>query len=239
MPIDASFAIRETGNATFRIFGERAMRLIAMGFFVLAMTFTGQVSGNLPVPQDRSYAIFRDGSEIGSRELRFSTDGGDLLVDINTSIKIKVAFITVFKRLERQREVWRNGELIEFASTVDDDGDDFRVEAVRKADGLEVTGSVGTYLAPAGTLPATYWSKDIVDTNTLINVKRGTLQHVDTSFIGDEAIKVDGAQVPTSRFKMTGDENLDLWYDENGTAVRVIFLAEDGSKIEFQSNGTL
>ncbi len=185
--------------------------------------------------QERSYVIFRDGSEIGTRELRISRNGDEVVVDIETDIKIKVAFITVFKRHERQREVWRDGQLVEFTSTVDDDGDDYRVVAHRRDGALEVNGSVRPYRAPDGAMPATYWNQRIVDAPSIIHVKLGRLQDVQTSFVGEETLKINGSDIPVTRYATTGDENLDLWYDHTGTAARVIYKVGDGSEIEFMA----
>ena len=129
--------------------------------------------------------------------------------------------------------MWRNDQLVSFASVVDDDGENFSVEAVRDGVDLKVTGVEGSYLAQADALPATYWTQKIADTSTLIHNRFGTLQNVSTEFVAEETVVVGIGNVAAFRYTMTGDENVDLWFDNTGIVVRAVYASDDGSEIEF------
>lgn len=185
---------------------------------------------------ERDYAVFRGGSEIGTRTLRLVADENGLEVINETSIAVKVIFITAYRREETLREIWRDGRLVRFSGDINNDGEQFEVEAVRQTDGqLRVEGSAGIYMAPPGTLPATWWHDGIVRTDTLIHVMRGKLQHVTSDRVGTETINVAGRDVKTVHHRISGDENVDLWFDDDGIVVRAIYQTEDDNEIEFRA----
>lgn len=212
-------------------------RAVATWWFTVALTFS-MVTGTLTLadtelPEFRSYTIYRDGSEIGIRNLTIVQQGEDTVVDIVTSIEVSVAFITVFTRDEEFREVWRGGQLVSFTSVVDDDGEDFTVEAVRDGTDIKVTANEVSYQAPADSLPATYWTQDIGDASALIHVKTGILQQVTTEPAGEKTVETGMGRVAAFHYTMTGDENVEPWFDNTGVVVRAVYASNDGSEIEF------
>ncbi len=190
------------------------------------------------VPADQAWGIFRDGSKIGERTTRFERDGDDLIVETESRIKIKIAFITVYGRSEQMREVRRHGNLAEFVSEIDDDGDKHRVEAVRGEDGLIINGHAHSYVAPDGIVPATYWNIETVSANALLEGKKGEVLDVETVPAGRGALNVNGTTVHADRYRMNGDEEMDLWYDDEDRLVRAQFVTRDGSTIEFRQRAS-
>lgn len=185
---------------------------------------------------DTTFTVYRNGSEIGTRNLRIARDGDSLEVVNETRIAVDVLFVTVFKRHERLHEVWRNGRLVRFSSRVDNDGKMFEVEAARNGDGgLRVEGAAGTFEAPEGTLPATYWHAGVAETDTLIHVMRGSLQRVSTARVGEERLLVGEEALKTVRYRMTGDERVDLWFNEEGLIARAVHHGRNGSEIDFRA----
>ncbi|MCP4329826.1 MAG: hypothetical protein GY791_15470 [Alphaproteobacteria bacterium] len=209
------------------------MRVVLI-LVALMLATSGAARGDPDSPPDQSFDIVREGSTIGLRTTRFQHDGDDLVVETETQIKVKIAFVTVYKRSEHQREVWRDGQLIDFTSSVDDDGDKYRVTASRQANGLEVQGETGAYIAPEGTLPLTMWNPATATAANLIDIKRGGLLEVATEPKGSEQLNVNGIGVSAARHAMTGDEEIDLWYDADGNMVLVRTEARDGSMIEIR-----
>lgn len=200
---------------------------------VLSMVTADATLADTKLPEFRSYTIYRDGSEIGIRNLTIVQQGKDTVVDIVTRIEVSVAFITVFTRDEEFREVWRVGQLVSFTSVVDDDGEDFTVEALRDGTDIKVTANDVSYQAPADSLPGTYWTQEIGDASTLIHVKTGILQQVTTEPAGEKTVETGMGRVAAFHYTMTGDENVELWFDNTGVVVRAVYASNDGSEIEF------
>ncbi|MEL0144514.1 MAG: DUF6134 family protein, partial [Alphaproteobacteria bacterium] len=51
--------------------------------------------------------------------------------------------------------------------------------------------------------------------------------------VGREDISAPGGLVPTKRYKMTGDLEIDLWYDDNGILAGLAFRAR-GSDVTYR-----
>ncbi|MEX2643174.1 MAG: DUF6134 family protein [Acetobacterales bacterium] len=198
-----------------------------------------QASAANGVTYERNLEVFRNGKLIGTRQLRISQNGDSLEVINETKIAIEVLFITAFHRTELLREVWRNNRLVEFSSRVNENGDTFEVDVVRNNNGtLQVQGAAGTYNAPGTTLPATYWHRGIVDTDTLTHVMSGELQRVETSLVKKEVLMVNGRPVATTQYRMRGDERVDIWFDDKNVAVNVMYHTDGGDKIEFRTKSS-
>jgi hypothetical protein len=53
--------------------------------------------------------------------------------------------------------------------------------------------------------------------------------------VGKEKIVVEGHQMEVDHYRMTGQEERDIWYDDDGQVVKVRFM-RDGSEIEYRRN---
>lgn len=207
------------------------MRFMSMVLLALFLPGAATAGADRPLPPDQSYGIYRDGSRIGSRTTRFRHDGVDLVVETATDIKVKFAFITAYERTERQKEVWRGGRLMTMTSTIDDDGDKYQFELARGANGLEIVGKKRRGAIPADALPATYWNPATVSATALIDIKRGKVLTVEARQAGREPIPVDGVDIQATKYALTGDRNMTLWYGPEGNLVRLRMTASDGSDI--------
>jgi hypothetical protein len=207
------------------------MRFILMVLVAISLAGAATAEADRPQPPDQSFGIFRDGSRIGSRTTRFRHDGDDLVVETATDIKVKIAFITAYKRTERQKEVWRGGRLMALTSTMDIDGDEYRVELARGTNGLETVGEKRGITIPEGALPATYWNPATASATALIDIKQGNVLKIETRRLGQEPIPVRGVDIQAMKYELTGDRNLTLWYGPDGSLVRLQLTARDGSDI--------
>jgi len=207
------------------------MRFISMVLSTLLLAGMATAEADRPLPPDQSYGIYRDGSRIGSRTTRFRHDGQDLVVETATDIKVKLVFITAYSRTERQKEVWREGRLVTMTSMINDDGDEFRFDLTRGTNGLEINGKKRRGEIPDDALPATYWNPATVSATALIDIKRGRVLSVETRQQGREPIPVAGVDVLTTKYALTGDRNMTLWYGPEGNLVRLQLIASDGSDI--------
>jgi len=211
------------------------MRFILMVLLAFFVAGAAAADADRPLPSDQTYGVYRDGSRIGSRTTRFRHDGQDLIVETATDIKVKLAFITAYKRTERQTEVWREGRLMTMTSSIDDDGEEFRFELARGTNGLELVGKRSRAAIPEDALPATYWNPATVSATTLIDIKRGKILTVETRPQGAESFPVDGVEVQTTKYALTGDRNMTLWYGPEGNLVRLQLVASDGSDVVIRS----
>lgn len=171
-----------------------------------------------------AFRLERAGATIGTARLGFAGGAGSLTVDVAVDIAVRIGPIVAYRYTQRTREVWRDGRLVDLASRGDNDGDAFAVTAERSGGVLRVAGPGGTITAPPGTIPSTYWNRRTVEARRILNVVDGTLLDVRVGRVGDATVRTDaGAAIPATRWRVSGDLDIDLWYDRRGTWVGLSF----------------
>lgn len=203
-----------------------------------AASFAPTVAGAWPesaVSRDIAFAVSRAGEPMGSHSLSFRHDGENLHVDIAIDLEVRLAFITVFRYSHRNRETWRDGRLIRLETSTNDDGTRHQVRAEATAEGLRVTDSAGrTYLAPAETIPTSYWNKETVRRNELLNTQTGKIMPIRIEQRRESTAALGAAD--HYRLVMMDDRDgtpIDVWYDKQSLAwVQLAFQAR-GSNIDY------
>ena len=107
----------------------------------------------------------------------------------------------------------------------DDDGERYWLSGRASEAGFEVAGSRGDFIAPADVMPTSYWNPDTVTKSRLLDTQRGRLIDVDIVPAGSEIVVVEGRPTNTQRYRMTGDLELDLWYETDGEWAKIQFEA--------------
>ena len=190
------------------------------------------VMAALPTRDRLAFSVIREGSPIGSHSLSFRREGEDLRVQVDILLEVKFAFLTVFRYQHRNDEVWRDGRLVSLDSRTDDDGNSYWVKARATDAGLAVEGSKGSFLAPADTIPTSYWNPATVEQTQLLDTQRGGLMTVKTVESGKDVIETDLGSLSARRYDVSGDLNLQLWYSGDGEWVKIAFSAR-GSQVEY------
>ncbi len=182
-----------------------------------------------------AFRIRRKGSVIGAHTLDFAPrdDGFDVAITID--IAVRFGPIPLYHYRMRGVEQWRDGVVSFVEATTDDDGKTNSLRCERDAGGLWVTGSKQPrYRAPADALPASHWN--IAELNgPWISLQDGRLFHPEVTLRGEEpALLADGTTVPARHYNLSGDVQLDLWYDDAERWAGLGFTASDGSLIRYE-----
>lgn len=180
-----------------------------------------------------AFSVWREGSEIGTHRLAFTTTATETVVDIDIDLVVKLMFIPVYGYAHTNQERWQAGQLAGFASQTDDNGDLFQVDA--KANGPEILAETlgERFVHPLDRRPSTYWHKNFLTQTTWIDTQKGS--SVECALVSQDTqiIELMGEMVETEHFELTGDLNLNLWYRGNDW-VKLTFTGEDGSIIEYR-----
>ena len=179
-----------------------------------------------------SFDVLRDDTPIGRHVIGFSREGDDLLVDIDIALEVQFAFLTLYRYRHHNRERWRNGRLISLNSETDDDGTPHWVRAMAVSDGLRVESGDGNFLAPAGTLPTSYWNPRTIEQRRLLDSQHGRLLSVEVRPEGEEHLLLPLGAKTARQYRMGGDLTLDLWYGPRGEWLKMAFKAK-GADIEY------
>ena len=187
-----------------------------------------------PAPRDLAFDVFRKGELIGSHTIDFELKGSDLEVNVDIRLLVKLLFVPVYRYEHHNRELWRDGRLLRTDSRTDDDGESFFVTGVVGPDGFRVESSEGSFVAPADVISTSWWNFDTVNRRELLNSQLGGLLAVEVTPAGDGEVQTEKGALPARRYVVSGDAELELWYDRDDRLAKIRFVGSDGSPIEYR-----
>jgi hypothetical protein len=160
------------------------------------------------------YGVTRDGSPIGRTTVDVDRNGDTTTVTSKTNIEVKV-IIVLYRFTQSVTESWKGDQLISFKSQTDDNGTPHDVSITSSGKGLTIVADGKTSTAPAGAMPASFWSPRFAKAKTLIHPDTGRLMTVTTKDLGPDEITVGGAPHKAEHYKVSAgkDYDRDLWYD--------------------------
>ena len=192
---------------------------------------------SLPIPETRAIAfqLMRHGSAIGTHTLDFHVTNDTLDVDIAVNVVLYLGPIPLVRYTHRAVETWQGGRIAALTGHTNRNGTEMYMSAHRIAEGLWVEGS-GTrpYIAPEDALPTTYWNARMLR-GPMIGTQDGGLVHPKVTPKGIQPVKlVSGAERQATCYSLTGDLDLDLWYDAESRWMSMRFSVADGSTISYE-----
>jgi hypothetical protein len=209
-------------------------RLFLAGAGAVALTGSASAATPLPPGGRLSFVIIREGAEIGSHKLVFSKTGSALVVDIDVSIVVRLGPIPLYRYTHRAVETWDGGSFVSLVSETNDNGKPHRLRCDRKGGAIRVSGTVGDYAAPQGATPATHWRRAMLD-GPMINTQDGKLLRPKIAKLGrGQVVVANGKSIAADKFGLSGDVDLETWYDAAPSWAGLRFKGEDGSEIRYQ-----
>ena len=204
----------------------------------------GAVAPNLILPArahhpvNRNFTVTRDGSPIGKHSITMQKKGDETIVDVEVALKVKIAFITVFRLEHRNRETWHGGRLVKIDTKTNDNGKDYKVDGTATASGFDLVVNGVQSVLPNPVIATSYWNPATVRQDHLLNSVNGKILGVAIKPIAAETVKTWTGAVNAEKFEMRGDLDLDLWYDSGKHIVRLAFESR-GSIIDYElTSGT-
>lgn len=191
----------------------------------------------LPVPAGNglTFRLMRHGVRIGTHTVNFRGDGEALTVQIAVDVLVRFGPIPFVHYTHRNQETWLHDRLVGIESRTDRNGTKMYVRASWNGSGLAVEGS-GTrpYIAPPNALATTHWNARMLH-GPMIGTQDGMLIHPVVSLEPEERIRLaTGADVDVRHYRLSGDLDLELWYDASNTWAGMRFTADDGSVITYE-----
>jgi hypothetical protein len=185
-----------------------------------------------PPPGKLTYAVMRDGNQIGSQVVEFQRNGDTLLVLTNVKIKVSLLGITIYRFVHNSQEEWQNGELARLTSKTDDDGDD-RIVDLRLVDGkLKGKYNGQNKEFPLGMIPASFWHPDSMKQTKLLDQVKARNRQITVKDLGMETITIQGKKIEAHRYSVTGQIKREVWYGPDGRLQKLEFEGKDGSDIQ-------
>ena len=182
-----------------------------------------------------SFAILRNGEQIGTSTVRVQRQGDETTVETATEIRVTIAYVTVYRFAKRQTERWIGGGFAGLSAVTDDNGKVTQVTATRSGPRLSVNvdGRLGDIEAVA---PANLWDPSVLRLTRALNTTDGTIIPVSVTDRGKEQIVVRGHSVAAHRYAIKTTGAQDAWYDGQQRLVKLELRGSDGSTIVHEPN---
>lgn len=217
-----------------------AAAAIALGVLVGPATTAGVLQAAVSRPAETVFKVLREGAPFGSHTVSIRREGNRDVVDIAIDLEVRVAFVTVLRYSHRNTEIWQNGRLVRLDTATDDDGERYRVSAEATGDGLLVRTRDRSYVAPAGTMPTSYWNRAVVEHSALLNTQTGELMPVTVQRLADETLPGVDGEMTAARYRFVNGDNgapFDVWYSQRDDRwVKLRFDAR-GARIDYALDG--
>jgi hypothetical protein len=204
--------------------------LPAVAFLLSVLVWSVPVVACAPPAERVLYRIEHETfGNIGRQVLTFRCDGDRLVVDTTVDVAVWMLFFTIYRHEARYRGVWQGDRLVRFESHTDDNGKILEVFA-RAADGrVIIEGPNGQSEAPLTVVPNHPWNYDVIARTLLFDPIDGKVLQVHVTDAGEEAIELDGRRITARKYLISGDLELELWYDLGGAWVRWRMQEERGA----------
>ena len=227
-------------------------RLVVASILVVAGAAAAVAADDFPYGSTHSFAVYRNGQQIGTHTLAFQHSGDQRAVATSIDFSVKALGMTVYRyaiaatkcgRAPRSNRSTPRPTTTASSSrcapgttatglTVERKGADTAFGASANDQGLRQNETVRETL-PAGVLPSTHWNLNQVKQSVLLNTQYGTPSKVKIVDLGRETIKTSSRSIQATHYRYSGDITLDQWFDDRGRWVKAAFKAFDGSEIEY------
>ena len=212
----------------------RRLSLFLLTFIVFLPMLAGTAvpaGGNVTT---LTFAVMRNGEQIGSTTVRLQRIGDQTIADVATQVQVKIAYITVYRYEQRQTERWVAGNLAALTSVTDDNGSVHKVVATRTGDKLSVNANGKVREIDQTVIPANLWNASLVRTAVALNTKDGSVMPISVVDRGKEQLVLQGRPTTAHRYSIKTTIPQEVWYDEQQRLLKVELRGIDGSTIYYQ-----
>lgn len=179
------------------------------------------------------FDVYRKGVQVGSHTVTFEQVSSGYRVESDFGISIRFLSLEAYRFRYRSEALWRNGGLNWIKASVDENGEDFRFEAVRAGDAMRVQLPDGRTTLPAPIFPTNHWNAEVLTQKRVLNTLTGRPSAVAIVRMGEERVPTENGEVLATRYVYTGDLETEVWYDAAGRWVKMRFEGSDGSIIDY------
>ena len=211
--------------------------VVAVGLMALALGSSAYSSDQPVVDGEvwrQQFDILREGKPVGFHKVVREVD--DALINVTVTSRIEVRFLTLtLYRFEYDaQETWDELGLRTLRVVLDDDGDTREFEGRRRDDVFEWVSDGVRYRHPMPVFPTNHWNPAVLEQDKVLNTLTGEMDQVEIMAVGREAFLLAARTTQATRYRYSGQLELESWYDDWGQWVGMRFETEDGSTIEYR-----
>jgi hypothetical protein len=180
-----------------------------------------------------SFAIMRNGAQIGTNLIRIGRDGVDTTVQNVTHVNVGFAFLTLYKFDQTESERWANGRFLAMTATTNDNGTVHQTSATAQNGAIVVQCNGKVSQTPPTTIPYSLWNPVLLAQNVALDTRDGGLEAIKVIDRGEENVVVQGRTRRAHHYQIVTNFPQDVWYDDSGELVQVEMKGTDGSTIMY------
>jgi hypothetical protein len=180
-----------------------------------------------------NYAIMRNGDQIGTTTVRLDRKGRETTAEVVTEVRVKVAFVTVYRYEQTETERWVDGRLVALNSVTDDNGTLHKVTATSRGNVLAVNADGKTSEVDPAVMPVSLWNAALVQKTIALDTQDGSLVKLSVVDHGKEQLVLQGQPRTAHHYSIHTTFPQEVWYDESRQLIKVALRGSDGSKIEY------
>ena len=170
--------------------------------------------------------------DVGYSSINVREKESKVYVDVDVRINVSLFKIQFFSYSLKCKEVWERKQLISLKSEVLIGKKREYCNVKRSENGLRVDGSSFSGLVEGNPGTTSYFTPDFLKRKVWISTQNGKPLNISTKSLGSEQIDSPLGMIIATNWQVTGDLNLNLYYDKNNEWVASAFMA-GGSKASF------
>ncbi|MEE2773420.1 MAG: DUF6134 family protein [Pseudomonadota bacterium] len=170
---------------------------------------------------------------IGYSKVNITRNGSQIVARTEVLIKVNILGIDLFDYKLNSKEIWRNKALFSLDSEVFTAGKrEFSSVKRKSQNSFEIFGSgfKGIFSGNPGT--TSYFTPHFLERDVWISTQNGKPLNVEVKKVGPQSINTPNGTIEAMKWSITGDLQLNLFYDNNDEWVGSDFRA-GGSKAQF------
>ncbi len=187
--------------------------------FLIGLTSLGfSIAPSTVVASKNSGTVFnivwRD-IEVGYSSLNLIKNGSNLIAKVDVKIDVSVLGLKLFTYSLQCKEVWKSKELLSLKSKVRMGKKHEYVNGERTLNGFEIDGSAFSGVVKGNPATTSYFTPDFLNRTVWISTQNGKPLEVQCTKIGETRLNTPKNVITATNWKVSGDLNINLFYDEN------------------------
>ena len=163
--------------------------------------------------------------DVGYSSLNLRKKGGKIYVNVDVKINVSIFKIQIFSYSLKCAEVWKQKKLVSMVSEVLIGKKREFCKVQRSSKGLEIRGSSFSGIIQGNPGTTSYFTPDFLKRKVWISTQNGKPLKISAKSLGTEKIKKPFGTVTATNWKISGDLNLNLYYDQHNEWVASAFKA--------------
>ena len=213
---------------------------IILFLFFLLINFSVH---SFPIPKNKKAAfdVIRKNKIIGEHEILFSENNGNLIIETNIDIEVKILFIKAYEFFHKSKEIWKDGSFIKIDGYSDfEDEREYFILGEVKDDFLFASGMDGELKLDQNIIPSNFWNIDVMYQDEIFDTQKGIVRKLSVKDVGNEIILINNKKIDCTKFILNAtthpkDKDLfpeyTLWYSMDNELMKFKFRSTKNKKI--------